>query len=217
MIPLNTLIRPAVSFIAANYGAAGGDGPAALMAAIGLQESKFAARDQLEMSAGGSLVPGRPGPAMSFWQMEKGGGVRGVMRHPASRRAAQDLVEASKAVGMDVDWDEEKIWLFFGTIEGDELAAGFARLLLLTDPAPLPAPTPANEQTAWLYYTRVWRPGKPHPEFWPANWNAALAALRETPTVPVVPSTPGQAASEALSLEQRVTALERKVDALINA
>src|SRR5690349_21142593 len=114
-IPLRTLIVPAVAHIAATYGAVGSAAPAAMMAAIGLQESLFEARDQLEMQ-NGVLVPGRVGPATGFWQFELGGGVKGVMTHPASRRAAQEL---SAAAG--VAFDADAIWRSFGTAEGDEL------------------------------------------------------------------------------------------------
>jgi hypothetical protein len=221
MIPMMTLIRPAVDHIAATYGAAGGAAPAALMAAIGAQESKFAARDQLEMGANGMLVPGRPGPAMGFWQMEKAGGVRGVMRHPASRRAARELTEATAALNNGRPaFDEEEIWLFFGTVEGDELAAAFARLLLLTDPWPLPDPTPQNEETAWQYYLRVWRPGKPHRQFWAANWRDACAAARAAYAAPVANSAPIRrdgtqvSANTIVSLETRVANLEQRVAAL---
>jgi hypothetical protein len=175
-IPLRTLIRPAVDHIAATYGAMGGPAAEAMMGAIGLQESKFRARDQLEMNADGELVPGRLGPATGYWQFERGGGVAGVIRHPASRRAAQDLVAAA---GLPLDADA--VWRHFATPEGDELAAAFARLLLLTDPQPLPMPEPQNERIAWLYYLRNWRPGKPHERFWAANWAEACAAVRAAP------------------------------------
>jgi hypothetical protein len=52
------------------------------------------------------------------------------------------------------------------------LAAAFARWLLYTDPAPLPKI--GAENGAWNYYLRNWRPGKPHPETWPANYKLAV-------------------------------------------
>lgn len=176
------------------------------MGAIGLQESKFAARDQLEMNANGMLVPGRIGPATSFWQMEKNGGVAGVMTHRASKAAAQALCAL-----VPIEFDREKIWTFFAEIAGDELAAGFARLLLLTDPWPLPAPTPANEELAWQYYLRVWRPGKPHRDFWAANWAAAMDAAQSPEPAPFVPAVAAPPTPAMLSLEERVAALEHQV------
>ena len=51
--------------------------------------------------------------------------------------------------------------------------SAFARLLLWTDPAPLPALGAAVR--AWAYYRRNWRPGKPHPETWPEMYQNALS------------------------------------------
>ena len=60
------------------------------------------------------------------------------------------------------------------------LAAGIARLLLWTDPKPLPKRfEPRAEAQAWSYYERVWRPGKPHPETWDDCWRAAVKAVEE--------------------------------------
>jgi hypothetical protein len=207
-IPLNTLIRPAVDHIATTYGASGGAPAMAMMAAIGLQESGFEARDQLEVQ-NGRLVPGAIGPATGFWQFERGGGVAGVMRHPASRSAAQDLAAAG-----GVPFDADAIWRHFATIEGDELAAAFARLLLLTDPRPLPAPEAVNEEEAWQYYLRNWRPGKPHRQTWGGYWAAACAAVAGQPAVPAVPRPTAPVAPAVVpggadpALAARVAALE---------
>lgn len=182
----------------------GGAAPCAMMGAIGLQESKFQARDQLEMQ-NGILVPGRLGPATGFWQFEKNGGVKGVMTHPASRDIARELVNH-----VGVAFDAEAIWTFFASHEGDELAAVFARLLLLTDPQPLPAPELSNEDIAWNYYIRNWRPGKPHREFWSANWRDACAAVADISTSPVPPTvTPDlvRAAELISELEQIIRRL----------
>jgi len=48
-----------------------------LLIAIGRQESKFKDRAQV-------LNGGGKGPARGFWQFEQGGGVKGVMTHPAT-------------------------------------------------------------------------------------------------------------------------------------
>jgi hypothetical protein len=57
----------------------------------------------------------------------------------------------------------------------DVLAAAFARLLLWTDPQRLPSLGDADG--AWALYLRTWRPGKPHPQTWPALYAQALAAV----------------------------------------
>lgn len=117
-----------------------------LLLAIGLQESRFEYRRQMG-----------DGPAMGFWQFERGGGVRGVLRHPISKDRALQL-----CIARGVDPFETAVWEALQT--DDVLAAGFARLLLLTDPAALPATDDAA--TSWAYYLRNWRPGKPHPQTW---------------------------------------------------
>jgi hypothetical protein len=54
------------------------------------------------------------------------------------------------------------------------LAAIFARLLLFSDPAPLPA----DMGEAYALYRRTWRPGKPQrPEQWSNEWRIAQGAL----------------------------------------
>jgi hypothetical protein len=81
-----------------------------------------------------------------------------VWRHHASAEALRLLCQAR-----DCPFDPVPIW---EQIELDDvLAAGVARLLLYTDPFPLPKPEQSD--VAWQYYTRNWRPGKPHPKTWP--------------------------------------------------
>jgi hypothetical protein len=52
------------------------------------------------------------------------------------------------------------------------LAAGVARLLLYTNPAPLPPV--GNAEAAWLYYVNTWRPGKPHRKTWDELYALAM-------------------------------------------
>lgn len=128
-----------------------------LLLAIGLQESGFQTRRQ------------KRGPARGLWQFERGGGVSGVLRHPASAALAKRVCAAR-----GVTADSPSVYLL---LEHDDiLAAAFARLLLWTDPAPLPALGQAD--AAWDYYESTWRPGKPHPERWAGHYAAALKAVR---------------------------------------
>lgn len=133
-----------------------------MLYAIGLQESRFQHRDQVDK-------PGRfvKGPALGFWQFERGGGCRGVVEHPASRYWMAQVCAAR-----NVAFTQTAIWY---AIENDDvLAAAAARLLLFTDPKRLPAV--GEEKAAWNLYARTWRPGKPHPETWPALYAEAVAA-----------------------------------------
>lgn len=128
----------------------------------GLQESKFAHRFQV------LNTPGVKGPARSFWQMEEGGGVKGVMNHPASAALARAACDFR-----GVPFDRRAIWL--GIETDDVLAAIFARLLYFTDPGRLPPLTQTAE--AWALYLRTWRPGKPKPDTWPGYHRQARAFL----------------------------------------
>lgn len=110
------------------------------------------------------------GPAHGFWQFEKGGAVHGVMTHPATSKYAFDVC---KARGVPFLVDD-----VYAALAKDEiLSCCFARLLAWTDAAALPDPVPQSVDQAWEYYKRNWRPGKPGPDRWPGNWQAALAAV----------------------------------------
>lgn len=127
-----------------------------LMLAIGLQESRFKHRRQIN------------GPARGYWQFERGGGVRGVLLHKASRDAAVALCKARGVAPNDQ--------AVYAALERDDvLAAGFARLLLWTDPRPLPELGDAD--AAWDYYIRNWRPGKPHRKTWDALYREAMQCV----------------------------------------
>ena len=132
-----------------------------MLLAIGLQESKFEHRYQV-------LNGGGKGPARGFWQFERGGGVKGVMGHENTTGHAHRL-----CAEQGVPWDAASIW---ARLEFDDLlACGFARLLLFSDPYPLPALD--DPATAWDLYLRTWRPGKPKPDTWRAHHENARRAL----------------------------------------
>lgn len=114
---------------------------------IGLQESALLLRDQLESSGFDTA----PGPAYGLWQMEKGGGIRGVLKHPASAPLATKLCRDR---GVDPG-DPDAVAM--GIKRDDVLACALARLLLYTDAKPLPVEGDAERM--WAYYLRVWRPG----------------------------------------------------------
>lgn len=129
-----------------------------MLLAIGLQESKFERLHQIK------------GPAHGYWQFERGGGTRGVMQHRASQRHARELVAAA-----DVPWTLGAVFEALDEGEHQVLACGFARLLLWTDPHPLPQMHDIDG--AWDYYIRTWRPGKPHPETWAGFHQQAAACV----------------------------------------
>ena len=135
-----------------------------MLVAIGLQESRLIHRKQLP------LRPGAPfGPARGLWQFERGGGVTGVLTHPATKTIAAKLCRE-----FDVVPAPSSVWNALA--EDDVLAAAFARLLLWADPRPLP--TIGARDEAWACYIRNWRPGKPHRHTWDSLYDAAVQAVR---------------------------------------
>jgi hypothetical protein len=133
-----------------------------MLLSIGLQESRFAVRQQ----TGG-------GPARGFWQCEQGtqasrGGVWGFFLHPSSRYWMSVLCKAR-----GVSFDAASI---YNALDKDDvLAAGVVRLGLFTDPKPLPEIDDVSG--SWNLYQRVWRPGKPKPDTWPALHAQAVSTI----------------------------------------
>ncbi len=133
-----------------------GRGARLMLLAIGLQESRFQYRRQIK------------GPARGFWQFEKNGGVRGVLTHATTKAAAIGVCR-ERSVGPN----ESAV---HAALEKDDLlACAFARLLLYSDPRPLPAP--GEVANSWDCYLRNWRPGKPHRGSWDELYMHAREAL----------------------------------------
>jgi hypothetical protein len=130
-----------------------------LMLAIAGQESSWSER-----------VQSGNGPAHSFYQLERTGGVTGVLTHPATKELAGECCRM-----MYVAPDPVHVWSVMATERGDKLATAFARLLLRTDPRPLPVL--GDSHGAAEYYRANWRPGKWRPLDWPGNYEAAMAVI----------------------------------------
>lgn len=149
---IGTIIAPAAKLLPSM------DSPKArmMLLAIGFQESRFEHRRQVG------------GPARGFWQFEQGGGVKGVLLHKSSAYDATKICYA-RGVGSSVKDVYERL-------ENDDiLACCFARLLLLTDPTPLPLI--GDLDGSWAYYLRNWRPGKPHRDTWDDMYARAEGVL----------------------------------------
>lgn len=123
----------------------------AMLTAIGMQESRLRHRRQAN------------GPARGFWQFEAGG-VRGVLEHRESRPHLAPILAA-------MQYDQEVTTSYAAIEHNDVLACVYARLLLWTHRAALPAR--GERAPAWQYYLSLWRPGKPHPETWDAFFDRA--------------------------------------------
>jgi hypothetical protein len=121
-----------------------------ILLAIAGQESGWAEREQID------------GPARGFWQFERPGGVRGVMAHIMCKTHLEAF-----CAKLEIPFDEYT--LFEAIAWCDPLAYAMARLLLWSDPRPLPT----DEDVAWALYLRLWRPGRPRPLTWASYYNAA--------------------------------------------
>ena len=130
-----------------------------ILTAIGLEESALTYRRQIG------------GPAISLLMFEKPT-MQAVLRHPRVL-ALPDLAKALEPVGLAPRMPAARI---AKVIEANDAAAFLlARLLLWTDPQPLVL----DQVKAWETYLRVWRPGKPGPDRWPACWKLANDAYFE--------------------------------------
>lgn len=150
------ILDPGLSILTRFSGLVSDDRARVLLLAIAGQESAWEHRRQIS------------GPARGFFQFERAGGTRGVLNHHASAPRALKLLG-----GLSIPSNESIV--FEAMAWSDHLAVGFARLLLYTDPRRLP--DVGEQDQAWNYYLRNWRPGKPHPDHWPSRYMAALAEI----------------------------------------
>jgi hypothetical protein len=129
-----------------------------MLIAIGLQESGLTYRKQIN------------GPARGFWQFEIVAVLDVMLRAQTTAVAASVL----GARGMSSKTNQREA---HEQLERDDvLSCALARLLLWLDVAPLPAL--GESTTAWEYYKRNWRPGRPRPEHWPNNYARALQCVQ---------------------------------------
>lgn len=137
---------------------------AAMLLAIGLQESDFRERQQL-IGHHRTWWQSLTGPAVGYWQFERIG-IRGVLGHAQTGPMARRVLEK-------LGYPDDVETIHKALIHNDLLAVAFARLLLFTVPEPLPTlRSPADY--AWGQYLWAWRPGKPKPDRWAARWNEAV-------------------------------------------
>ena len=130
------------------------DAARVMLMAIAGQETNWSAR-----------IQANDGPARGYWQFEPGG-VAAVLNDP---RAAP--IVATAAATMDLAGFPAYTVIQYN----DQMACVFARLLLWSDAAPLPAIGDANG--SWNYYSRCWRPGKPDDTRWGPAYSMACSTV----------------------------------------
>lgn len=169
---LSRVLNPGLDWTATHGGIHQSRSAAAqFLLTVALQEVGAIERDgdvhglahRAQMVAGDST---KAGPARGWWQFEQPT-IGLLFGHPVAGPRLRSMCEAAW-----VRAEPDDVWR---CLEGhDMLAVGVARLLLFTDPRPIPL----TEAEAWTCYaSRLWRPGKPHPWKWPHAWRTAMAAI----------------------------------------
>lgn len=157
---LRDIVDPSLKKLADWTGLVVTDQARVLVIAIAGQESGWSARRQ------------NGGPARSYWQFEQGGGVAGLVR-------VAPVLLSNVCASLDIPFSyltQNSAAVFEAMAWNDTLACCMARLLLWTDPRPLP--DVGQQDAAWDYYVRNWRPGAPRPDAWPARYGTALTLVK---------------------------------------
>lgn len=154
------VVIPALRWMAERTGEARLSSPQAccLLLAIGAQESGWRWRRQRPVAW-----------AKSHYQIETATAVAVLNKWDAGRRLWSELFPerpfTSAKIGEAVELSEVGATLI-------------ARGIPWLTPHRLPNVDEADEAYAWWLYSDpkkgTWRPGKPHPEFWPGNWRQAV-------------------------------------------
>jgi hypothetical protein len=164
---VHCVVRPGLRFMAGTLGNPRMDTPEAelLLLAIALQESGARHRAQIK------------GPARGYWQFERGGGFAGILAHARTGPLIHTLIDE-----LNLSADADELWQALP--QSELLQTCFARMLLWSDNAPLPAV--GDKDAAWAVYLRNWRPGKPSRDRWDASYQGALDVVKAagTPTQP---------------------------------
>ncbi len=160
-LALDLVIRPTLRLMGSKYASPEAE---VLLVAIGQQESGFRYRRQIG-------ADGKPMEhlARGLWQFERGGGVRGVLEHSTTKKAAEAAAQA-------LLYPAEAQAIHTALADNDVLACVWARLLLWTLPQPLPAL--GQEVDAWHQYIAAWRPGKPHRDRWVQSYKLAMETVQ---------------------------------------
>lgn len=152
---LRLTVRPVLVWMGEPYASAEAE---LMLLAIAGQESGCSVRAQ------------RGGSALGLWQFEWSG-VRGLAGPDA--KLAGEAARFCCPLGAPPEPMVGEVHRLLGT--NDQMACVVARLLLWSDPYPLPKV--GEEDKAWSLYLRLWRPGRPRPEAWTASYAAAFHAV----------------------------------------
>lgn len=151
---LSAIVDPTLKWLASSLKIPVNDQARVLVMTIAGQESAWKYRRQIG------------GPARSFWQFERHGGVAEVFQKQPDKLSAVCAVA-------EIPFDPDTVYEAMAW--NDLLACSMARLLLWGDPAPLPAL--GDKEGAWDTYILNWRPGAPHHDTWSGLYDQSVAAI----------------------------------------
>lgn len=135
------------------------------IAATAMQESNFIHLVQIG------------GPAVSWWQFEPIAILDVLQRTTSARYAREACNHYGVTLSGDLNKDTRKLYDLFKLQEYQQLACVFTRLNYWN--SPISIPEIGNVNPAYLFYKRVWRPGRPRPERWPKAYSLATQITKE--------------------------------------
>lgn len=155
---LKTIVDPTLRWLPSiGVVASTGNEARLMLLAIAGQESGWTYRAQIG------------GPARGLWQFE-GGSMSGTAE--VLRVAPQDVKRVCDALYFSCD----RPAIYAALAKSDTLACAMARLLLRSDPAPLPEL--GDEESAWQCYVGNWHPGAPRRDAWIDVYATSLQLVR---------------------------------------
>ena len=102
---------------------------------------------------------------------------------PGTQQQAADIVSAHPGVTHNYEREHAFDLWFTIAVPGDSKIGLDETIDLLGRLADVesirPLPEIGARDMAWEYYRRNWRPGAPHPEAWPRNYDTAMALIKE--------------------------------------
>jgi len=146
-------IEPGLALLPPNMGA---DAARVMLMAIAGQETNWSERRQIPA-----------GQALGYWQFQQDGTVGLMDKLPALTQSVLDTCDLQQSEA----WEALQY--------NDAVACAFARLLLWSHPAPLPAI--GDQAGAWAYYRRLWKPGRPDAKRWLSAYPIAVSTVQKPP------------------------------------
>lgn len=156
---LRDFLIPGLDYLTKTVGPVPADTPSARMMGLVIPGVESNWTDRLQ---------GGGGPAHSFFQFERAGGLARILADPRTSAWTRKICDA-----LCIPFDS--LTIFQAMIWNDLLAVALMRMNLFLDRAPLPRF--GDEEGGYQYYLRVWAPGKPDRARWSARFSVTMMVL----------------------------------------